>query len=301
VKKERIEVLIIVLSLLFGLTIFCRIIPLAKGYSYYLHYFDTNTDNYFIDGDIEINTTYDMWYDPINEYMYFQVQIYNSTNDLIWKTSRYETPGNYDEVWIVNISDLALPNQSSNILSVRFFVHYYYNITAEPSDTFLREKQIQVIKKGASCQLIGFIDHLQMGENFSFKARFYDSVLGDNKDLINQTVFFKIESNGKRTFDWNYTINSLGMIEINIWSSTHLKSGENTLFFEIKNNKIYNDSFFSYDVFVEKILSSNENPWQLSVFSLASIIVIASIIFITISKINKNLKQRSLSEITFRY
>jgi hypothetical protein len=301
VKKEKMEVLIIVSSVFFGLNIFCRLTPFAKGYSHYMHYFDTNTDTYFIDGDIEINATYDMWYDPLNEYMYFQVQIFNSTNDLIWKTSRYETPGNYDEVWIVNISDLSLLNQYSNELSVRFFVHHYYNFTTETSDTFLREKQIQIIKKETSCQLIGYINHLQMGENFSFKARFYDSVLGDSEELINQTVLFRIENNGKKIFDCNYTINSLGLIEINIWSSTHLKIGQNSLFFEIKNNKIYNDSFFYYEVLVEEILLSNEKPWQLSFFSIASIVVIASIIFIIISNINKNLKQRSLSEITFRF
>ena len=293
--------MIIVLSLLFGLKIFCRLTPLAKGYSHYMHYFNTSADTYFIDEDIEINATYDMWYDPLNEYMYFQVQIYNSTNDLIWKTSRYESPGTYDEVWIVNISDLALPNQDSNGLSVRFFVHWYYNLTTETSDSFLREKQIQIIKKGASCQLIGFINRLKEGENMSFTTRFYDSMLGDHENLINQTVLFRIENNGKRTFDCNYTINSLGMIDINIWSATHLKIGQNRLFFEIKDNKFYNDIIFCYEVFVEEILPSNDNLWQLSVFSIASIILIASIIFFTISNINKNLKQKSLSEFAFRY
>jgi hypothetical protein len=266
-----------------------------------MYYFDTNADTYFIDGDIEINATYEMWYDPFNEYMYFQVQIYNSTNDLIWKTSRYEAPGTYEEMWMVNISNLDLPNQYLNTLSIRFFVHWYYNLTAETSDIFLSEKQVQIIKKGASCQLIGFVDLLKNGETLSFKARFYDSVLGDSEDLLNQTVLFRIESNGKKTFGCNYTINSFGLIDINIFSSTYLKIGQNDLFFEIKNNEVYNDSFFCYEVFVEEIQSSNENPWQLSVFSIASIIVIASIFFITISNINKNLKQRSLSEIRFRY
>jgi len=301
VKKERIEVMIIVLSLLFGLKIFCRLTPLAKAYSHYMHYFATNADTYFIDEYIEINATYEMWYDPFNEYMYFQVQIYNSINDLIWKTSRYEAPGSYEERWMVNMSNLDLPNQYSNILSIRFFVFWYYNLTTESSDIFLREKQIQIIKKGASCQLIGFVDQLKIGESLSFRARFYDSILGDSEDLLNQIVLFRIENNGNKTFGCNYTINSLGLIDINICSSTHLKIGQNILFFEIKNNEIYNDSFFCYEVLVEEMPSFNQNPFQLSVFSIASIIVIASILFIIISNINKNLKQRTLSEITFRY
>jgi len=266
-----------------------------------MHYFDTDASTYFVDGKIIINATYDMFYDPFIEEMYFQVQIYNSTNDLIWNSLIYNMSDNYIETWIVNISELYLSNEYSNILYVRFFVHWYQKSSFEFFDSFLREKQVQIIKKEVSCQLIGFKDRLKIGNNLTFKARFFDNILGNSMNLINQSVQFKVENNGKLIFNGNYTINSSGMIDIKVCSSTNLKIGQNIMIFEFENNKYYNDSSFYYDVLVEEILSYNDIPWLLNAFSFASIVVITSIIIIIISNINKNTKQRSLSEITFRY
>lgn len=300
-KNKRIKNLFYVFILLFGLNISLNLIHAVRGGSPYLWYFYTNKETYYIDGEIEIYGKWDISFDPLLEEIYFQAQIYNSSNDMIWNSSRYDDPGNYDEIWVVSILNLNLLDIYSNLLYVRFFYHCYHNGTMNQEDLVLEEKQIQIIKKEASCQVIGFTTRLKNGNNLTFQARFYDSLLGNSTNLINQLVLLKIKNNGKLIFDCNYTINSLGIIEITVCSLTHLKIGQNILIFEIENNKFYNNSIFSYDLFVEEISSHAINPLQLSVFSFASVLVIASIIFIIISNNNKNAKQRTLSEITFRY
>jgi hypothetical protein len=239
-------------------------------------------------------------FDPVFEEAYVQAQIYNSLNDLVWNSSRYGDPGNHEEVWVVNILNLNLPDNYSSILFVRFFYHCYHSVYGQ-EDIVLEEKQIQVLKKEVSCQLIGFRDRLIFGNNLTIKARFYDGLLENNYTLINQSVIFNIKNNGQLLFENNYTINSLGMINITVCSLTYLKIGQIDLIFQVENNKYYNDSFFYYNIFVEEIYLQAENPWQLGTFSFTSILVIGSIMFILISKIKKNTKQRTLSEITFRY
>ena len=310
-KNERIKILFYVFILLFGLKISLNLTLMVRGGSFYLWYFDTDGETYYIDGDIEINATWDLSFDPLLEQIYFQVQIYNFSNGvgsvdynqsgLIWNSSRYNKAGNYDESWVVNIPNLNLPDESSQFLFVRFFYHCYHKITMDQEDIVLEEIQIQVIKKELSCQLIGFTDRLRNGNNLTFKARFYDSLLENSNNLINQIVLLKILNNGQIVFDCNYTTNTLGIINITVYSFTYLKIGQNYLILEIENNKYYNNSYFYYDFFVEEITSHAINPLQLSVFSFASILAIASIIFIIISNSNKNAKQRTLSEITFRY
>jgi hypothetical protein len=299
VKRGKKKIFLVVI-LLIGLNTSLDLTPLVKGGFYYVWYFETDEETYYNDGIIEINATWDMTYDPLLEEMYFQAQIYNSSLGLIWNSSRYRDLGNHDEVWLVNIRNLNLPDNYSSILFVRFFYHCYHSLY-DQEDIVLEEKQIQVLKKEVSCQLIGFRDRLIFGNNLTIKARFYDGLLENSSNLINQSVIFNIKNNGELLFESNYTINSLGMINITVCSLTYLKIGQFDLIFQVENNKYYNDSFFYYNIVVENIYPHAQNPWQLITFSFASILVIASIMFILISKINKNTKQRTLSEITFRY
>jgi len=299
VKREKKKLLIVVI-LLIGLNSSLDLTPLVNGGLYYVLYFDTDEETYYIDGKIEINATWDMTFDPLLEDMYFQAQIYNSSLELIWNSSRYGDPGNHDEVWVVNILNLNLPDNHSSILFVRFFYHCYHSILGQ-EDIVLEEKQIKLIKKEVSCQLIGFRDRLLFGNNLTIKARFYDDLLENSNNLINQSVIFYIKNNGHVLFENNYTINSIGMVNITVCSLTYLKIGQINLIFQVENNKYYSDSFFYYNIFVEEKYQQAENPLQLSAFSFASILVIASIMFILISKIKKNTKQRTLSEITIRY
>ena len=304
--KERKKKITIFLILFIGFKQALGVMSFVEGYSQYLYNFETDADCYYIDGIIKINATYEMWYDPMNEEMYFQVQIYNATNNMIWNTSRYLEAGYYEKNWSINISSLTLPNETPTNLSVRFFVHWHHIITKESSDIFLREKQIQIIKKQVSCQLIDFNEHIYSFEYLNFKARFYDDLTGNSNNLINQTVWFKIEKNGDEIFNCNYHINSSGIIGIKINNSTFLKIGQNKLIFEIINNKFYIDSVFCYDLFIEKNpieekSSHSESLWYLNFFSFFSIMVIALIIIGTFLKIVKSVKKRNLSEITIRY
>ena len=63
---------------------------------------------------------------------------------------------------------------------------------------------------------------------------------------------FKVESNNQLTYQHNYTTNETGVIDIFLNSNNHLKLGYNKLIFILKNNWIYNDSKFIYEIYIGK-------------------------------------------------
>jgi len=101
------------------------------------------------------------------------------------------------------------------------------------------------------CQLIGFKNVLKYGDYNFFTAKFYST--DNNSYLVNETFHFKIISNKKIFYQNNFTTNESGEISFNISTISHLNLGENNVIFNIRNNVIYNNATFSYEILVEKL------------------------------------------------
>ncbi|MBA7558260.1 hypothetical protein ES705_51056 [subsurface metagenome] len=61
-----------------------------------------------------------------------------------------------------------------------------------------------------------------------------------------------ISVNNSIIFQHNFTTNHLGIIEICISSVVHLNIGLNKFTFNVLQNKVYNDSIFQYEIFLDK-------------------------------------------------
>jgi len=102
------------------------------------------------------------------------------------------------------------------------------------------------------CELIGFKERLNYGEEITFTARFCDNTIENGSLLVNQIVSFMISFNNSIIFKDNFTTNQLGIIEMTLRSIVHLNIGLNVLIFNIMQNNIYNDTIFQYEILVEK-------------------------------------------------
>ncbi|MFW9785248.1 MAG: hypothetical protein ACFFFB_23410, partial [Candidatus Heimdallarchaeota archaeon] len=187
-----------------------------------------------------------------NEECYIQIRIFDSSGALIWNSSKYNGIGQFTQSWSINITQLSIPFLNySNILYIKFF-SYYSSIGGSEYTSFLETIQIEIIKRIPLCQLIGFKDHIENGENFIFQAKFIDHLFENNSYLKNQLIIFTVFSNYSIIHEKNYTTNQFGTIEIHLSSISHLNLRLNTLVFVLKNNIVYNTSKFVYQIYVEK-------------------------------------------------
>ncbi len=228
-----------------------------KGFYWLVNYFETDKTTYFSDEQIIIRGSWNMSYNPINEFSYLQVQIFDSTTNLLWNSSEYHDIGYIEEMWSVNINilnlDLSL-NISYISLSVRLFAYYLHIDSSSTAFSFIETIEIQVTKKNISCGLIGFKDKMTFGENLEFEARFFDSETSSN--LINKSIMLEIISNNITNFQGNYTTNSSGNIRLNLSTYEQLNVGVNNLLFSAKSDTIYNKAIFSYEIMVNKSKTS---------------------------------------------
>ena len=239
--------LIIFISMIIGSLSPLNLIPLTKAY-YLLYHFDTDRDAYHVSGEIGINATWELNVASIWEEEYVQVQIYNSSNALIWNSSKYAEPGDYDESWFVNISNLTFLKDEKSILFVRFFYHYFHMITMNSMDVFMIEKQVTVNPDRIECQLNNFKEVLANVEVLDIEAQFYDLI--NDTYIVNQEIFFEMLANDSLLYDYNFTTNSMGEIEFSIDVLSQMSLGNNTLRFSITNSQLFNDTVFEYSVFV---------------------------------------------------
>ncbi|MFW9772596.1 MAG: hypothetical protein ACFFEO_10615, partial [Candidatus Thorarchaeota archaeon] len=246
-KKKVIFVILLVSILqLFSLSI------LTLGFVCNLQYLEVNKVRYFVNENIEVNASWELDYNPINEECYIQIRIFDSSGALIWNSSKYNGIGQFTQSWSINITQLSIPFLNySNILYIKFF-SYYSSIGGSEYTSFLETIQIEIIKRIPLCQLIGFKDHIENGENFIFQAKFIDHLFENNSYLKNQLIIFTVVSNYSIIHEKNYTTNQFGTIEIHLSSISHLNLGLNTLVFVLKNNIVYNTSKFVYQIYVEK-------------------------------------------------
>ncbi|MHA1461341.1 MAG: hypothetical protein ACTSO8_07660, partial [Promethearchaeota archaeon] len=70
--------------------------------------------------------------------------------------------------------------------------------------------------------------------------------------LINETFILITTYNEEIFFQTNLTTNESGEFAFNISTISHLNIGRNKIIFSMKNNALYNDTTFSYDIFVKK-------------------------------------------------
>ncbi|MFX1427700.1 MAG: hypothetical protein ACFFBE_14700 [Promethearchaeota archaeon] len=198
-----------------------------------------------------INASWELNYDPLIEYSYVQINIYDSVDDLIWNSSWYDEIGIFTEQLIVNTTQLntTFINHSNKV----FIKLYHYYSEGEITIPFLKDtKEITIVKRILLCELTGFKNYINFGEDLTFVATFYDNDIENTSFMNNQLVLLRINANSSLIFQQNFTTNQFGSIEISLKSLEHLNIGFNTLIFIINQNNIYNNSVFQYEILVEK-------------------------------------------------
>ena len=223
----------------------------VKGYYCEVYNLETDNTSYYTNEIIELNATWELDYNPFTENGYIQINIYDSLDTLIWNSSKYYEIGLFTEHWSINTSDLRTTflNYSNNIIIVIYFYYWYGELEhPDPKDS----EEITIIKRIPLCQLIGFKERLNYGEELAFTAKFCDNTIENGSLLMHQIVSFMISFNNSIFFKDNYTTNQLGIIEMTLKSIVHLNIGLNVLIFNIMQNNIYNNTIFQYEILVEK-------------------------------------------------
>ncbi|MFX0000686.1 MAG: hypothetical protein ACFE9Q_05800 [Candidatus Hodarchaeota archaeon] len=273
--KKKYGIVIPILIIVHLLTL----INSVNGFNCNLIAISTDKTEYYIDEDIKINASWELSYNVNNEIAYIQIHILNYVEDIIWNSSNYNEIGVYEKNWTVNIEKLNMDfNNYSSILYVKFFIFYFQIDTTNTMCTYLETIKIRAVKRNLSCELSEYTEFIKLGENVHIIAKFYSNSSEGCLNLINQTIQFIISSNNIVIYYCNYTTNSLGNIELKISSLKHLNSGKNFLIFLNTNNRVFNDSKFIFEIFVEK------NP-----------------VFVDIIVFNENLKKNENLEIKLYY
>lgn len=245
---------------------FLSIISIVNAFYYNLNFLKTDKTLYLIDEDIKINASWGLSYDINNENSYIQVQIFNGSDIIIWNSPEYDEIGFFEKNWTVNLQQLNIDfTNYSNILYIKFFIYYDDFFSSDPVSTCLDTIKIKVIKRKPLCELTGYRDRIKYGDCLYLTAKFYDDSSESNLFLINYSIQLKIYSNNFIRYQSTYTTNLSGMIDLCLNSLTYLKLGQNFLVFSIIGNRIYNDTKYIYELYLEKnqliidIISFNES------------------------------------------
>jgi len=225
----------------------------VKGFSFDVFVFTSDKDIYYNNENININASWELFYDPGHEISYFQVQIFDIYDNILWNSSEHHEIGFSEKNWTINIEFLNISFWNyTNTLFIKLY-HFYkdQNGAGSPVNAFRGIIIVNVLKRNVMCQLIGFKSILKYGDYNFFTAKFYHT---DNSSyLVNETFHFEIISNKKIFYQNNFTTNESGEISFNISTISHLSLGENDIRFNIRNNILYNNATFSYEIFVEKL------------------------------------------------
>jgi len=224
----------------------------AKSFTYDVFIFTSDKDIYYSNENININASWDLIYDPGHEISYFQVQVFDIFDKLLWNSSEHHEIGYSGKNWTINIEFLNISfSNYTNTLFIKLYHFYKEQSGGGPVEAFREIIIVNVLKRNVMCQLIGFKSVLKYGEHNFFTAKFYST--DNNSYLVNETFHFEIISNKKILYQNNFTTNESGEISFNISTISHLNLGENNIIFSIRNNVIYNNTMFSYEIFVEKL------------------------------------------------
>ena len=245
---------------------FLSIISSVNGFYCNLNFLATDKIVYFIDENIKINASWELNYNINNEISYVQVQLFDSFDNKIWNSSEYTEIGFFEKDWSLDLQQLNIDfSNYTNILYVKFFSFYFHIDTTNTICTYLETIEIKIIKRNPLCELIGYRDPIKYGECLYLRARFYDNSSGSIRYLINHTIELVISFNNITKQRYTYTTNTSGMIGVSLSSITDLTIGQNFLVFSVIDNKIYNNTKFIYELFIDKnhliidIISYNDN------------------------------------------
>ena len=248
VKKKHIFLFSILL-----LADFLSLISFVNATGCNLNFLDTNKRVYFIDENVKINASWDLNYNINNEISYVQIQIFDSSDTNIWNSSEHSEIGFSEKNWSIDLQQLNIDfSNYTNILYIKFFSFYFNIDTTTTICDFPETIKIRIIKRNPLCQLIGYRDHIKYGECLYLEARFYEKSSENPIYLINHTIEFMISFNNLTRHKFTYTTNTSGMINLSLSTLTDLTLGPNFLIFSIMDNRVYNDTKFIYELYVDK-------------------------------------------------
>lgn len=200
--------------------------------------------------NMEINASWNLSYDE-HEIVFVQIHLMNESEDILWKSPRYNNTGYNKDSWMIHIPNLNTEIKNDSIqVFVKFWISF--NDHVHSGDTYdLEFLTINIIKANVTCELSGFKNSIIYGEEISILAKFYET--NNNLLLINNTIRLKIEWELVVLYQYDFKTNQSGIITTIISSVSHLFVGVNNLKFIIMGNETYNNCQFSYKLRVEKI------------------------------------------------
>jgi len=245
-KKIKVGILSCVLLIIILLT------KSVKGFSYNNTSLETDKDTYYTHENIKINASWELYYDSGFESSFIQIQIIDSFDEILWNSAKYYSIGITEKNWTVNIQVLNITYSNfSNVLFIKMFNYYEHFETSLVVEAFRENSTVNLIKRSITCQLTGLKSILIFGDSNLFTACFSNTETCTR--LINETFRLITTYNEEIFFQINLTTNESGEIAFNISTISHLNLGRNEIIFSMKNNVLYNDTTFSYEIFVKKI------------------------------------------------
>lgn len=224
----------------------------VEGFSCYNTSLVTDKDTYFTHEKIKINASWELYYDPDYEISYIRIQIIDIFDEILWNSASYNSIGIIEKNWTVNIQVLNITYSNfSDVLFIRIYNYYENTETFQRGESIREILTVNLIKRSITCQLSGFKNELIFGDSNSFSAHFLSIENGTN--LINETFRLITTFKEEIFFQTNLTTNESGEVEFNISTITHLNLGRNEVKFRMKNNVLYNDTTFTYEIYVKKI------------------------------------------------
>jgi len=214
--------------------------------------FNTDKNEYFTDENIIIEASWILNYNPIEEWAYVQIQLYNNLDQLLWCSEQNDSMGIINKTWNVNILDL---NFSFSENPINFSVIFYlFHMVGEEifSSGPIATKSIQISKKLISCSLFNYKEIINYGEPIDFQALFYNITDTITYYPDNLSITLELYKANESIFSQNYnTVN--GWINVNISTTTFLIVGEIELRLIASENSFYFGNVFNYDLEVGQL------------------------------------------------
>ncbi len=214
--------------------------------------FDTNKKYFCIDENIKIEASWILNYNPIEEWAYIQIQVFDSFNQLLWCSEQNDSIGVFDKNWTVDILSL---NFSFFEYKTNFsIVFYLFHMVGEEifSSGPITIKTIQILKRIVSCSLLEYSEKIYFGESISFQGLFYN--ISNNITVYPDNLLITLNLYKEGILIYNqeyYTIN--GLICVNLSTLTFSIIGELELKLSTSTNSIYIRNIFIYNLEVQKL------------------------------------------------
>jgi len=245
-KKIKVGILSCILLVIILLT------NSVKGFSCNNTNLVTDKNTYYTHENIKINASWDLYYDSGFETSYIRIQIVDIFDEILWNSAKYYSIGISEKNWTVNIQGLNISYSNfSNVLFLKMYNYYENFETSEVVEAIREISTVNLIKRSITCQLTGLKSILIFGDSSLFTACFSNTETGNH--LINETFRLITTYNDEIFFQINLTTNESGEIAFNVSTVSHLNLGRNEIIFSMKNNVLYNDTTFTYEILVKKI------------------------------------------------